>query len=132
MKSKESIKIFVVIFIWSGIVFGYGMYLTNGQAVGSIAAGVVCGLLFAFFAVGTLPKGRITIPLRDKQAFIADVHVHLAQLGYYLEAQTDTSLTYAPHSKVEKRTIVVQLKEHSATIFGPKGTLKRLAKRLLP
>jgi len=91
-----------------------------------ISFGLLFGLTMAFF----LKVLTISVPFKDKRAFLLKLNITLAEIGYHPESQIDNFLTYKPsfQAGVLSGKISVQIENNYAKIIGPNMHLKKVQK----
>jgi hypothetical protein len=99
------------VYIWFGIFFG-----------------LLLGGITAFF----MKAYKVMVWYQDQEAFLAQLNIAAAELGYHPSVQTDTWLTFTPPipTGLLSGEISVMLDQGSATITGPATYVKKLQKLL--
>jgi hypothetical protein len=122
----------ISIILWP-VLFSFGP-MTLGESFSS--TGLWVGLIFGAFmtlAMAFVVRRRtITLPVRERKAFIPDITKTLAAAGYHLESQGANVLTFGPSARagILAPKVMVEVGEVSATIVGPRLPLKKLQERL--
>ncbi len=119
--------------LWS-LLFSSTMGLEFGQVLSGVGiwSGISFGLLFGFIMAFFMKAVTIFIMFQKKQAFLSQLNVALAEMGYHPESQAETFLTFKPsfQAGLLAGKISVQIEQNSATIVGPNNYIKKLQKRL--
>lgn len=95
---------------------------------GGIAFGLLFGLIMAFF----MKAITLSMTFKDKETFLSQLNVALAEIGYHPQSQTGNFLTYKPsfQAGLLAGRISVQIEQSSATVVGPSTYIKKLQKRI--
>jgi hypothetical protein len=105
----------------------YSQALPFGILYG-ISFGLLLGLIGAFY----LKVLTISIPFKDKKAFLSKLNINLAELDYHPEFHGENLLTYKPSFKSGflAGKITVQIEKNSVRIVGPSMYVKKLNKEI--
>jgi hypothetical protein len=106
----------------------FGQVLLTGIWAG-IAFGVIFGFVMAFF----LRAETISVPVQDRETFLATLNVELAEMGYHPESQAGDFFTFKPsfQAGLLAGRISAQIQHGSATIVGPLKYVRKLRERIL-
>jgi len=119
--------------LWS-LLFSLMMGLEFGQVLSGVGiwSGIAFGLLFGFIMAFFMKAVTISIKFQKKEAFLSQLNVALAEMGYHPESQTETFLTFKPsfQAGLLAGKISVQIEQNTATIVGPNNYIKKLQQRL--
>jgi hypothetical protein len=106
----------------------FGFILARFGIWGGVAFGLLFGFVMAFF----LKAETIVVPFQDWGAFLANLNVVLAEMGYHPESQSGQFMTFRPsfQAGLLAGKISVQIGQNNATIVGPAMYVKKLKQRI--
>jgi len=145
MEPKGFLGTWVTIFALTCLPFGVMMSTVGGmETEEGLAAGFMFGVLFGAAMAPLMMSVKVRLPLVDRQAFLSNLNVSMAELAYHPKTQAADyvvfeavsagayklgPLSLAPSSYF---TVFVQLDGDGASIVGPRQTVRKLEKRLGP
>ena len=97
-----------------------------------LGAGVFFGIFYGIFMARAMRRVSTTIPVPDRAAWLSRLDRELGKLRYRAGERTGEAAVYRIRTPFRPRAfdIVARLGPDSATITGPKATLRMLEKRL--
>ena len=101
----------------------------SGQGIwGGVAFGLLFGSIMAFFIRGATRSATF----REKEAFISQLNIALAEIGYHPQSCVNDLLMYKPslQAGLLAGKIAVQMEDGRCTIVGPRIYVAKLRKRL--
>ena len=117
------------IVLWS-LLFSFGGGISLGESFSSTGlwVGLVFGAVLTLVMAFVVRKRTITLPVQDRNAFIAEISEKLTAAGYRLESRGKNVLTFGPSGRAGPLApkVIVEVGEASARIDGPRLSLKRL------
>jgi hypothetical protein len=118
--------------LWS-LIWSLLMGLEFGQVFSlGIWGGIGFGLLFGFIMAFFMKAVTISMKFQEEEAFVSQLNVALAEMGYHPESQTEAFLTFKPsfQAGLLAGKISVQIEQNSVAIVGPNTYIKKLQQRL--
>ena len=143
MDPKGFFGTWVTIFALTALPFGVLMTTVGGAEVEEgMTAGFGFGVLFGACMAPLMMGVRIRLPVAERHAFIAALNLSMAELAYHPKTQSGDYIIFEAASAGNYKlgplaltpssffTIFVQLDGDSATVVGPRQTVKKLERRL--
>ena len=143
MDPKGFFGTWLTIFALTGLPFGVLMTTVGGAELEEgMAAGFGFGVLFGACMAPLMMSVRVQLPFAERHAFLGALNLSMAVLAYHPKTQSGDYIIFEAASFGNYKlgplaltpssffTVFVQLDGNSATVVGPRQTVRKLERQL--